>query len=178
MGEYLDQVPENIQDHIKQLAGTSGLPDNEESVEAIAKGWLEKKNSFEEQLDKQNMEEVDYLAKDEDRGSLVMTYSGSLINIGPLVEEVRRVEYASIGLRQDVPETAAKDDSVLERDISVNEEVSFSRGPIKKSSPVFKIAVPKEEMEAEEQEELLSQVTQILTEEFVEVNKTIMLEEE
>jgi 23S rRNA G2445 N2-methylase RlmL len=90
---------------------------------------------------------------------------------------LRKAEYASIGLRQDVPETAAKDDSRLAEDIRIDGEVAFAAGPIKQSSPVFKIAVPMEDMEAEEQEELLSQVTQLLAEEFVEVNKTIMLDE-
>jgi hypothetical protein len=177
MGEYLDQIPENIQGHVKQLAKISGLPDTEESTEAIARGWLEKKAGFEEQLESRSMEEVDYLEKDDDRGCLIMTYSGSLLNIGPLVEGVRKAEYASIGLRQDVPETAAKDDSRLAEDIRIDGEVAFAAGPIKQSSPVFKIAVPMEDMEAEEQEELLSQVTQLLAEEFVEVNKTIMLDE-
>ena len=123
------------------------------------------------------MEEVDYLEMDDNRGCLIMTYSGSLLNIGPLVEGVRKAEYASIGLRQDVPETAANDDSRLGEDIRIDGEVAFAVGPIKQSSPVFKIAVPMEDMEAEEQEELLSQVTQLLAEEFVEVNKTIMLDE-
>ena len=177
MGEYLEQIPENIRSHVKQLAKTAGLPDTEESVEAIAQGWLEKRDSFEEQVQSQGMEEVEYLEKDDERGCLVLTYSGSLLNVGPLVDDVRKAEYTSIGLRQDVPEAASKENSQLAADIRVDEEVAFSAGPIKQSSPVFKIAVPKEEMAAEEQEDLLSQVTQILTEEFVEVNKTIMLDE-
>jgi hypothetical protein len=43
MGEYLDQVPGEVQDHIRQITKSSGLPDTEESVEMIAQGWLEKK---------------------------------------------------------------------------------------------------------------------------------------
>jgi hypothetical protein len=177
MGEYLDQVPENIRDHVKRLVKTAGLPDSEESLEAMARGWLEKKQSFEEQVGSRGMEEVDYLERDDERGCLVMTYSGSLLNVGPLTEDVRKAEYTSIGVRQDVPEAASKEDSRLASDIRADEEVLFSSGPIKQSSPVFKIAVPKEELEAEEQEELLSQVTQVLAEEFVEVNKTIALDE-
>ncbi|KKK73521.1 hypothetical protein LCGC14_2892980, partial [marine sediment metagenome] len=40
MGEFLDKIPENIQDHIREITKTSGLPPDEESVEKIAKGWL------------------------------------------------------------------------------------------------------------------------------------------
>lgn len=50
----------------------------------------------------------------------------------------------------------------------------FSVGPITKSSPVYKIAVVKEEMRPEKDEELLSEVTQILSEGFTEINKTIL----
>lgn len=177
MGEYLDQIPENVRDHVSRLAGTAGMPDTEESAEAIAQGWLEKRDSFVEQVRSRGMEEIDCLDKDEERGCLVMTYSGSLLNVGPLIDNVRKAEYSSIGLRQDVPETAVRENSRLAEDIRIDEEAAFSVGPIKQSSPVFKIAVPRNELAAEEQEDLLSQVTQVLSEEFVEVNKTIMLEE-
>ena len=81
MGMYLDQIPQDIQGHIRQITKTSGLPDTEDSVELIAQGWLEKKDLFEKQLSGMNMEEVETLGKDEERGCLVMTYSGSLLNI-------------------------------------------------------------------------------------------------
>ena len=47
MGEYLEEVPQEIRDHIRQITRTSGLGDTEEAVEMIAKGWLEKKALFE-----------------------------------------------------------------------------------------------------------------------------------
>jgi hypothetical protein len=53
----------------------------------------------------------------------------------------------------------------------------FTKGPIQKSSPIFKVAVPPEELEPEEQLELLTDVTQVITEDFVEVNKTIVIDE-
>ncbi len=177
MGEYLNSVPEKIQDHIKSITKTSGLPDSEESTELIAKGWLEKMETFEEKLDELNMEEIDSLNADDEQGALILTYSGSLLNIGPIINDSRKVQYASIGLRQDVPETAEKDGSELADDFSIDDSVSFNIGPIKSSSPVYKIAVCKGELEPEEQEEAINQATMILTEEFVEVNKTMILED-
>ena len=173
----LDQISEKVQDHIRQLIKTSGLPDTEESIEAIAQGWIEKKASFEEQVDERNMEMVESFAGDDEKGCLLMTYSGSLLNIGPLVDGVRKAEYRSIGIRHDVPESAEEENSVLSGDIELDSSVTFSSGPIKKSSPIFKIAVPAENMETGEQEELLSDITKMLTEDFVEVNKTIILKE-
>lgn len=176
MGEYLDQIPEAIQPHIEQIAKTSGLTDGDEAVEKIAQGWLEKKESFEEQISKQNMEELESFAKDEERGALLMTYSGSLITIGPLQDGARRVEYASIGLRQDVPDNAVEDAGSLGEDVALDSEAVFEKGPIQKSSPIFKIAVYTEELDPDLEEEKLLEATQILTEEFVEVNKTIIVE--
>lgn len=177
MGEYLDQIPDAIQEHIKVLAKTSHKPDDEEFIEAIAKGWLEKMNSFEAETALFQMEQMDILENDNPNGALLMTYSGSLLNIGPLIDGTRKVEYSSIGLRQDVPDKASKDDSVIDGDIRVDDAVVFSKGPIKKSSPIFKIAILKEELPAEEQEEKLAEATQVLTDNFVEVNKTIILDE-
>jgi hypothetical protein len=152
MGEFLDQVPEEIHDHIRQITKTSGLPDTEESVEQMAKGWLDKKKAFEDKLDELNMEEVDEFGAEEERGALVLTYSGSILNIGPVTDGVRRAEYVSIGLREDVPESATNEESELEEDITLDEAVSFRKGPIQKSSPIFKIAVNRDVMEAAEEE--------------------------
>jgi hypothetical protein len=176
MGEYLDQIPAEVRDHIRQITKTSGLPDNEESVEMIAKGWLEKKGLFENQVADMNMAEVEELDQEDEQGCLAMTYSGSLLNIGPIIEGGRTVQYASIGLRQDVPETASKDDSQLSSDVQVGEPVRFSPGPIQSSSPIFKIAVTTGDLEPEEQEEQITKATMILAEGFVEVNKDLDLE--
>ena len=176
MGEFLDQVPAAIQDHINVLAKTSGKAGDEEFMENIAKGWLEKMKSFEAETALFQMEQVESMENDNPNGALLMTYSGSLINIGPLVDGTRKVEYSSIGLRQDVPDRASKEDSEVDGDIAVDESVSFITGPIKKSSPIFKIAVIKEDLEPEEQEEKLSEATQILEDNFVEVNKTIIMD--
>lgn len=175
MGVYLDQVPEEIRDHIEQITATSGLPNTEESTERIAEAWLEKKSIFEQKMNEANMEEVDDMAADEARGALVMTYSGSLLSIGPMVDGHRRVEYASIGLRQDVPDTATHEHSELADDVLPDDPVAFNVGPIQKSSPVFKISVYRDEMTSEAEQKALNEVTQAITEEFVEVNKTMVM---
>jgi len=176
MGEYLDQVPVEIREHVRQITKTSGLPDTEESVEMIARGWLEKKELFEQQVSDMGMVEVEEVEQDDEQGCLAMTYSGSLLNIGPIREEGRNVQYASIGLRQDVPAAASREGAGLAGDVRVGEPASFSGGPIQSSSPIFKIAVTTGDLDAEEQEEQITKATLILTEEFVEVNKSLDLD--
>jgi hypothetical protein len=176
MGEFLDKLPANVQSHIKEITKTSGLPNDDESVEKIAEGWLQKKDAFEDQLKTMNMEEVQTLGKEDPKGALAITYSGSIINIGPLVDGGRSVEYSSVGLRSDVPASATKEGSKLGKDIKVDASIEFEVGPVKSTSAIFKIAVCKGNLSAEKQEEKITQATQMLKEEFVNVNKTVILE--
>jgi hypothetical protein len=172
--EIFDSLSTVIRNHVKQIAKTSGMPLNDETYELLASAWVDKQLCFEDAVSENNMDEVSFYSKDETKGALVMTYSGSLINIGPLVEGARRAEYTSIGLRTDVPSSALEDKSVLAGDVETDSAVEFSKGPIQQSSPVFKIAVTNEKLEAAEEEELLTRISQDVAEEFVEVNKTII----
>jgi hypothetical protein len=176
MGEYLDQIPERLRSHIQEITGTSGLPQGEESVELIAQAWLEKKRTFEEKIGVLKMEEIETLSRDDKRGAVVMTYSGSLLLIGPLADGARKAQYISIGLRMDVPDSVEKSGAVLARDVAADETVEFEEGPVKSTSKVFKIAVLTEDLPALEQEQKISEATQVIAEEFVEVNRTIISE--
>ncbi|PKL09996.1 MAG: hypothetical protein CVV51_00920 [Spirochaetae bacterium HGW-Spirochaetae-7] len=173
MDTFNSLTPE-IQQHLKQIAKTSGLPLNDESSELLAVAWLEKKAIFEKTLADNKLEEVAFYGQAEARGALALTWSGSIINIGPLVQSIRRCEYTSIGLRADVPPAATDDASELSADLEVDEPVQFTKGPIKTSSPVYKIAVASEALEPEEEEAMLTQVSQELAEDFATVNKTVV----
>jgi hypothetical protein len=174
MGQFFDQIPEQLRRHVKEITRTSGLPDVEESLEKISEAWLEKRKVFEEKTRNLKLEDVKSLGAEEERGALALTYSGSLVTIGPLVEGARKVAYVSIGLRSDVPEAAEKDGSVLKKDVAIDAPVEFKVGPVKNTSPILKIAVPAEGLSIEEQEEMITEATQVIQEEFVEVNKTII----
>ncbi|SIP92738.1 hypothetical protein SAMN05920897_101308 [Alkalispirochaeta americana] len=176
MGDFFHQVPKTVQEHLRRITATSGLPDTGESLELIAQGWLEKRDLFEQRQEEHGLSEVSSFSADEAHGALVLTYSGSLITVGPLAEEGRRVEYTSIGLRQDVPDAATAEATDLTADLAVNDLASFSRGPIHTSSAVFAIALVEEDMDQDEEQELLAGVTQVLARDFVEVNKTLLRE--
>jgi hypothetical protein len=175
MGEYFNQIPVNLQEHIQDITRTSGLEYNDESIEKMAQAWIEKKNAFEEETSSQAMEDVTVFSEDDERGALVLTYSGSLLSVGPLQKGVRRVEYSSIGIRSDVPASAVGERSVLGDDIEIDKEVTFKSGPIKNTSLVYKLAVCEDELSAEAQLETLNNATVALEEEFTNINKTIIL---
>jgi hypothetical protein len=173
MGEYLAQVPVEIQNHLRQVTRTSGLPDTEDSLELIAQGWLEKRDRFDRHLQRNALEEIDVLERADGRGCLAMTWSGSLVNIGPLRDGGRTVQYVSIGLRKDVPESAKQQNSQLGSDVKVGATVEFSPGPVQSTSPVFKIVVTSDDLDLDEQEKAITRSTEILTREFVKVNKEL-----
>lgn len=170
----MNRIPGDIQQHIKDLTKASGLDESEESVEKMARAWIEKMDCFEETIRDQNMEEIDFFEKNDKRGAIVLTYSGSILNVGPVVDDRRHVEYASIGIRTDVPENAVSDDSRLSSDILIGEAAAFESGPVKTTSSVHKIAVCNENMSIEEQEETLSNTTVMLSDDFIKINQTII----
>jgi hypothetical protein len=98
------------------------------------------------------------------------------VKLGPSVEGVRKVQYTSIGLRSDVPDVADREGSIVDGGIVVDESIKFEVGPVKNTSPILKIAVVSDQLSIEEQEEKVSEATQIITDEFAEVNKTIIAE--
>lgn len=177
MGDNFFRVSEKVQNHLKQLSGSVQLNDStEDPLEILAGGWLEKDEVFNRQIEENEMEICDSFSSSELRGGLVMTYSGSLISLGPLEENGRQTEYTSVGFRTDVPDFLEQADAQISEDIAVDKAVKFVSGPIEKSSPVYRIALVKESLESEEANELLTQLTHQLTEDFVEINKTLISE--
>ncbi len=175
MGEFYDQLDENVASHLSGLTGSIQVDDDQEALELLAKGWLEKEEAFSKQLEDKKMEMVEEFDPASNDGALLLlTYSGSLLNIGPVIDGKRSSTYASIGLRGDVPEFAEEADSEVDGEIKADEIVRFSRGPIKSSSRIYKMAVFTEDLASEEEEELLAEVTQVLAEDFAEVNRTII----
>lgn len=176
MGEFFNQIPDHIQAHVRDLVSASDMPDDEEYLELISEAWLEKKRIFEEQIETMNMEEIETFEQVDDRGILALTYSGSLINIGPKIDDNRQLEYTSVGLRADVPDSVVEPNTDLAGDIVLDEPINFSHGRVKNTSAIFKITVLKDDLEPEEQLEKIGEVTQILLDEFADVNKTIILD--
>jgi len=125
-----ESLSPTIQDHVRQIAKTSGLPADQESVERLAAAWLQKKEAFEQAIVENGLEEASFFDAAESGGALALTYSGSL--------------------------------------------VTFTRGPVKSTSPIYKIAVAVEKMEPDEEEAMLTQVTQAVAEDFVKVNRTVI----
>jgi hypothetical protein len=171
MAEYLDRLPDRVRDHVRQLVEPAGLDELENAEELLAQGWIEKHEAFEHHTADRGMMPVERFARDETGGALVMTYSGSIVSIGPMADGERDVAYASIGLRRDVPQMSVKQDSSLAADIVADEVIEFAEGPVQKTSRVYSIAVFQQALPPAKENAALVEVTQVLTERFVDINK-------
>ncbi len=175
MSTYFEMIPSGIKEQIREITKSSGFDYNDESLEMMAEAWIEKQNIFAEKIKDFGMAEAGSFEKDDPRGALLMTYSGSLVNIGPVIDQRRESEYTSIGLRSDVPDSALNDDTVLAGDAELDEILRFEKGPVSSTSQIFKIAImDNENLTPEEAQETLKELTTIITDEFVDINKTII----
>lgn len=175
MGKIYESLDSNIQEHLQMILKSSGMEQGDKSLDVLAAAWKEKESSFTKQITKMQMEETDFISFEEGSGFMVLTYSGSLIGSGPRIDDKRTILYVSVGMRKDVPEKAEKEGSVLAGDIKIGESVEFTKGPIKQSSPVYRIARISDKVALEDQTEQISEATLIIAEEFIDVNKTIIL---
>ena len=177
MGEFMSRVPERLRPHLNKITGTSGLPDSEESRELMARAWLEKVELFEQQIRALDMSEVQALEPGDPRGALLLTYSASLITLAPLRQEARRMEYASIQLRRDVPDLAVVEAAMLQGPLAVDRPAAFARGAVRSTSALLKIAVCAPDVNLEEQERRVREATIFLTNGFIKINRTILPQE-
>ena len=174
MSEEIQGLSDKVRSHLKKITRSSGLADTEESFRRMAEVWLEKKRMFEGQIGALDMVEVDSFARDDPRGALLLSYSGSLISLGTLTGAGRRVEYASISLRADVPDLAITESGGLAADVRLDGEAAFTSGKVRSTSSLLKIAVCAEDVSPEEQDKRIREATIFLTNGFLKINRTVL----
>lgn len=170
-----EDLPATVQQHLISLAQETDITPIETATARVTENWLEKRRLYTEQTDALAMVSTPRFAADDRRGALLLTYSGSLIAIGPVESEGRRFEYASIKLRTDVPNLLASSAAGLVGDIEVEHSAEFTAAPVAKSSQLLHIATFAENVAASEQAERLRQAMIFLTNGFVQANQTLSM---
>ncbi|MCK5248879.1 MAG: hypothetical protein KAJ98_02885, partial [Spirochaetaceae bacterium] len=140
MSDVFKSLEPAIQEHLKVIRETSGLPESDTSLELLAEGWKEKEGAFDDQARSMGMDQADE-CKDSSRGFLALTYSGSLVAVGPDNGGSRRAVYVSIDRRRDVPARAESEDAVLGASVVCGQEIVFDKGPVKRSSAIYRLAL-------------------------------------
>lgn len=171
--EQIGNLPEEIRDHLRKLVRDTDLPDNEESFELLAAAWIEKEKLFTGQTGALDMEQAENIGENDERGMLMLTKSGSLLSLWPAEEGVRDLEYASITMRTDVPEILKGSGVQVADSVRQGEPVEMSGGPLKKTSPVYRIAVCAEGLDKGEQAMRVREATIFLTNGFARINKQV-----
>jgi hypothetical protein len=175
MSTLTSSIPPAIEKHLVDVIKTFGLDSDEDTMTKLKSGWIEKEEAFKNQMINMGMEETDHFESYDERGVLALTYSGSLISIGPVMDGDRKVDYTSIGFRKDVPEALTKEGCLLAEDMELNKGVLFDGGPIQKTSPVYKIVVCPDSLDSSEQEDLIDQATTMILDTFAGINSDTII---
>jgi nucleoid DNA-binding protein len=172
--EQIDNLPEEIREHLRQLVRRnelSGQGGEEEAFERLAAAWIEKERLFTGQTAALDMEPADEVAEDDEQGMLLLSNSGSLLSLWPARDGQREMEYASIPLRSDVPEILRGVKVSIDGAIRRGSPARVHDGPLKKTSPVYRIARFSSDLRKEEQEKRIRGATIFLTNGFTRINK-------
>lgn len=158
-------VPPEVEKHLQSLVT------EEISFEMIRDLWIRKDRLFSDQIALLAMDETDQLPIDEERGILLLTYSGSLISLG--CGRTRTMEYASIKLRSDVPQIIKAEKVSLNAPLKKGETAVFSGGQVQNTSALYKIVVCREGTSVEEQEKRIREATIFITNSFIHMNRDL-----
>jgi nucleoid DNA-binding protein len=192
-----EHLPDRIQRHLESITESSGLPPGEDSLARSTANWIEKRDLFDEQTSLLEMVDLEELSPDDPRGVLVLTYSGSLLSLGPRAggetgadssepgdgagsagegtAAGRRFEYASIPLRADVPSLVREDGVELEGPLHRDRPARFRGSSIEQSSPVLRAVACTPEVSPADQERRIREATIFLTNGFVKLNRTLTM---
>lgn len=173
--ERYEDLPSRIQEHLRAITESSGLPPGDESLRRITQNWLEKRRMFTEQIRLLDMFELDGLQPSDSRGAIALTYSGSLISLGLGGEGGRSLEYASIKLRSDVPRLVKEVGVELAGPIVRDKPAAFTNSSIEKTSDILSIASCDSALSRDEQERRLREATIFLTNGFTKLNRTLTM---
>lgn len=122
------------------------------------------------------MTEEGRFSVEDPRAALLLTYSGSLVCLGPLTEAGRTFEYASIKLRADVPDIIVTEGCNLAEEARLDAPVRFATCPIESTSDLLFIASFDRSLSRGEQEQRLVEATIFLTNGFVKENQSLTVE--
>ncbi len=169
----IKEMHPDVLDHLQSLAERHGDTGGR-YFRDLSKAWQKKEKIFMKQVKTYHMTIESEVGKDETRAFILLTFSGSILGVGPAAEDgSRQIIYASVGQRKDVPDKLLEEDVRLKSDVKLDKEAVFTGGSFKKSSPVYKIALMAGAPSASQTRQL-EDATRIMTKEFVSINNTII----
>ena len=171
----MNDLPGEVRSHLKRLAAELDSADDEAVLRELELVWRKKASLFEDQARSVHLRLVSSLPAGDPNGSLVLTYSGSLLSIGPETERTlgRWLEYSSIKLRTDVPDVVTDRGISIRGGIAGGEPVGRTGSQIRRTSAVHAIAVCPDDLPEDEQERRIRESTIFITNGFMKYNRTV-----
>lgn len=169
----LSEIPAEILSHLRGLIRDTGLPDNGETLDRFAAAWMEKQRLFEAQTALLELRDSSSLDGEDPRGMLILTRSGSLISLYAAREGTRDFEYAGISMRTDVPDIIRGEGVSLLKGPAAGSSLELSGSGLKKTSPIYRIAVCPEGLKPEEQDTRIREATIFITNGFLKINNSL-----
>jgi nucleoid DNA-binding protein len=170
---HREPLPREIEEHLRKLAETMEQTDPQSIFIRLCDAWTEKEELFSAQTQALDMELVQTLEHEDPRGAMILTSSGSLLSLSPKAKTGRWMEYAGLHIRTDVPDLLKGEGVRLEEDLVVGSSAVLEDAPVRKTSPVYKIAVCSSGTSPAEQEKRIREATIFLTNGFVRINKSV-----
>lgn len=175
-------LPQAIQKQLLWIAAEQERKDDAAFIDDLTEVWEKKAALFLDQIKAVNLELVESVSAGDMRGMMVLTYSGSLLSIGPVFQTAtnvnfsRWVEYSSIKLRTDVPDIVSEWDAVLAADFGRDKPVKLENARIKSTSPSYLIAICPANLDEEEQDKRIRESTIYITTGFMKFNRTLQID--
>lgn len=178
----INDLPESIQKHLLGLAKEQERLDDSGYLQTLADVWGQKEELFRKQAQAVKLELVDSVSRKDTRGMMVLSYSGSILCIGPVfltstnINFSRWVEYSSIKFRTEVPDIIMEKNATIESDLSVGKSVALGNSKLKATSPAYLVAVCPEGLNEEEQDKRIRESAVFITAGFMKYNQTLQLD--
>jgi nucleoid DNA-binding protein len=172
----LKGLPEAIQQHLLNIAAESSRGTDENYINELAKSWSRKVHLFDEQIRAVQLDLVQKIDEGDVRGILALTYSGSLLSLGPKNGDGRWMEYSSIKLRTDVPDIIVEKNGDVIGSLEVDRGISLSNSKVKQTSAVYKLAICPKKLSIDEQEKRIRESTIFLTNGFMKYNRSLQID--
>jgi len=176
LADLKKNIPAKVRTHLQGLLKETGLPDDKDTMKKLMESWLLKKALFYKMAEHENFNRKRSMAMADKSGCIAITYSGSIVAVGPLVNNKREVKYTSIGMRTDVPEAVTFKQGELAADIECDKSIVFKKGPIEKTSPIMDLALLPPEVNSDQQLVSIKKANKKLKDDFVKVNKDTLAE--
>ncbi|MBN1649297.1 MAG: HU family DNA-binding protein [Spirochaetales bacterium] len=167
----MSEIDKTVKEHLVKLLEDLQPNPPQELIDQAENAWLEKLDIFTSQCLLLKMVETHLFPADDKNGLLALTYSGSLVALYP-EKNGRKMEYASLKLRTDIPGFVNSEAAGLVRDVQQGAAIHLENSKIQHTSAVYKIMAFTDETEFSDQANRLNEAMIYLTGNFIKLNRS------